>query len=149
MSGVTPTTVTLRWAPPLSASGMLTEYHITVELISTTCQSDESSGTHMASGGEPGPALGPGCVDSRKVVPVNGSGGSGENPSVTLQSLAKYRQYRFRVVALTNAGEGEPTPWSYTRTLAGSTHTHTHIQEYRQYTFQIVPKIQSKYTTVI
>ena len=68
---------------------------------------------------------------------------------MTLQSLAKYRQYRFRVVALTNAGEGEPTPWSYTRTLAGSTHTHTHIQEYRQYTFQIVPKIQSKYTTVI
>ncbi|XP_067090347.1 phosphatidylinositol phosphatase PTPRQ-like [Osmerus mordax] len=122
VSGVTPTTVTLHWAPPLSASGMLTEYHITVELISTTCQSDGSpgSGTHTAPGGEPGPTLGPGCVDSRKVVPVNGSGGSGENPSVTLRSLAKYRQYRFRVVALTNAGEGEPTPWSSTRTLAGN-----------------------------
>ncbi|XP_045061033.1 LOW QUALITY PROTEIN: phosphatidylinositol phosphatase PTPRQ-like [Coregonus clupeaformis] len=119
VSEATPTSVTLQWAPPLSAPGMLTEYRITVQLLSPDCQSDTplAEATHLP---EPTPALAPGCVDQDVLVSVNGSDGGEGNRSITLQSLVKYRLYRFRITALTNAGPGEHTPWRYTHTLAGN-----------------------------
>uniref|UniRef100_A0A3Q1F7L9 Phosphatidylinositol phosphatase PTPRQ-like n=1 Tax=Acanthochromis polyacanthus TaxID=80966 RepID=A0A3Q1F7L9_9TELE len=85
ISQVTPSNVTLQWAPPLSIPGLLKEYQIVAQLLSTVCESN--------------------------LTLTN---------SVTLQSLAKYRYYRFRVAAVTNAGVGEYTPWNYARTLAGN-----------------------------
>lgn len=52
-------------------------------------------------------------------VSVNASDNT-EGGNVTLQSLAKYRNYRFKVAAVTNAGVGEYTHWKYAMTLAGS-----------------------------
>ncbi|XP_071272815.1 phosphatidylinositol phosphatase PTPRQ [Salvelinus alpinus] len=119
VSEATATSVTLQWAPPLSAPGMLTEYRITVQLLSPDCQSDTplAEATPLP---EPTAALAPGCVDQDVLVSVNGSDGGEGNRSITLQSLAKYRLYRFRITALTNAGPGEHTPWRYTHTLAGN-----------------------------
>ncbi|KAM9502747.1 phosphatidylinositol phosphatase PTPRQ-like [Salvelinus alpinus] len=119
VSETTSTSVTLQWAAPLSALGMLTEYRITVQLLSPDCLSNTplSEATHLP---EPSPSLAPGCVDQEVLVSVNGSDGGEGNRSITLQSLAKYRLYRFRITALTNAGPGEHTPWRYTHTLAGN-----------------------------
>ncbi|XP_070295904.1 LOW QUALITY PROTEIN: phosphatidylinositol phosphatase PTPRQ-like [Salvelinus sp. IW2-2015] len=119
MSEATATSVTLQWAPPLSAPGMLTEYRITVQLLSPDCQSDTplAEATPLP---EPTAALAPGCVDQDVLVSVNGSDGGEGNRSITLQALAKDRLYRFRITALTNAGPGEHTPWRYTHTLAGN-----------------------------
>ncbi|XP_045544692.1 phosphatidylinositol phosphatase PTPRQ [Salmo salar] len=119
VSEATATSVTLQWAPPLSAPGMLTEYRITVQLLSPDCQSDTplAEATPLP---EPTPALAPGCVDQDVLVSVNGSDGGKGNRSITLQSLAKYRLYRFRITALTNAGPGPHTPWRYTHTLPGN-----------------------------
>ncbi|XP_052321812.1 phosphatidylinositol phosphatase PTPRQ isoform X2 [Oncorhynchus keta] len=119
VSEATATSVTLQWAPPLSALGMLTEYRITVQLLSPDCQSDTplAEATPLP---EPTATLAPGCVHQDVLVSVNGSDGGEGNRSITLQSLAKYRLYRFRITALTNAGPGEHTPWKYTHTLAGN-----------------------------
>uniref|UniRef100_A0A8C7VH67 Protein tyrosine phosphatase receptor type Q n=1 Tax=Oncorhynchus mykiss TaxID=8022 RepID=A0A8C7VH67_ONCMY len=91
VSEATSTSVTLQWAAPLSALGMLTEYHITVQLLSPDCLSN---------------------TPLSEATPLP--------ESITLQSLVKYRLYRFRITALTNAGPGEHTPWRYTHTLAGN-----------------------------
>ncbi|XP_029552394.1 phosphatidylinositol phosphatase PTPRQ [Salmo trutta] len=119
VSEATSTSVTLQWAAPLSALGMLTEYRITVQLLSPDClfNTPLSEATPLP---EPSPSLAPGCVDQEVLVSVNGSDGGEGNRSITLQSLAKYRLYRFRITALTNAGPGEHTPWRYTHTLAGN-----------------------------
>ncbi len=60
------------------------------------------------------------CVNSNATFSVNASDANDKNHSITLQSLAKYRHYRFKVAAVTNAGVGEYTQWIYARTLAGS-----------------------------
>lgn len=108
--------MTLQWAPPLSVPGLLKEYHIIAQLLSTVCEPDILITVQPASEDEPNPD----CVDSNVTVSVNASDGTEENPSVTLQSLAKYRYYRFKVAAVTNAGVGEYTHWNYARTLPGS-----------------------------
>uniref|UniRef100_A0A667YVN6 Protein tyrosine phosphatase receptor type Q n=1 Tax=Myripristis murdjan TaxID=586833 RepID=A0A667YVN6_9TELE len=82
ISQVTPDSVTLNWAPPLSTPGLLKEYHITAQMLSTTCEADI--------------------------------------PNAAEPPLTKYRYYRFRLAALTNAGVGEYTSWIYIRTLAGN-----------------------------
>lgn len=115
ISGVTPTNVTLQWTPPLSIPGLLIEYHIIAQLLSTACEPDILTTAQPAPEDEP-PVD---CVDSNVTVSVNASGFIEEFPSFTLQLLAKYRYYRFKVAAVTNAGVGEYTHWSYARTLAG------------------------------
>lgn len=107
--------MTLQWAPPLSIPGLLKEYHVIAQLLSTVCEPD------IATTAQPAPEdkLTSDCVDSNATVSVNASDGTEEN-SVTLQSLSKYRYYRFKVAAVTNAGVGEYTHWNYERTLAGS-----------------------------
>uniref|UniRef100_A0A3Q2CFZ0 Protein tyrosine phosphatase receptor type Q n=1 Tax=Cyprinodon variegatus TaxID=28743 RepID=A0A3Q2CFZ0_CYPVA len=84
ISEVTATNVTLEWKSPVSVPGLLKEYHVIAQLISTVCEPIIQATT-----------------------------------LVTLQSLAKYRYYRFKVAAVTNAGPGAYAQWSYARTLAG------------------------------
>lgn len=111
-SQVTPTNVTLHWAPPLSIPGQLKAYHITAQLLSDDCE--------MSSLSTAQDELHSDCVDSDFTVIVTALDSGKENHSVTLQSLAKYRYYRFRVAAVTNAGVGDHSDWIYARTLAGS-----------------------------
>ena len=68
VSEATATSVTLQWAPPLSAPGMLTEYRITVQLLSPDCQSDTplAEATPLP---EPTAALAPGCVHQDVCLP--------------------------------------------------------------------------------
>ncbi|XP_034444644.1 phosphatidylinositol phosphatase PTPRQ isoform X3 [Hippoglossus hippoglossus] len=114
VSEVTPTNVTLHWAPPLSIPGLLKEYHIIAQLLSTVCEPNIVPTAQPPSEDK----LTSDCVDSHVLVSVNSSE---ENPnSITLQSLNKYRYYRFKVAAVTNAGVGEYTRWSFARTLAGN-----------------------------
>uniref|UniRef100_A0A8C5DTH8 Protein-tyrosine-phosphatase n=1 Tax=Gouania willdenowi TaxID=441366 RepID=A0A8C5DTH8_GOUWI len=89
VSQVTPNNVTLEWVPPLSVPGLLREYHIIAQLLSTVCESNIPISAHT------------------------------EEQSLTISSLDKYRYYRFKVAAVTNAGTGEYTQWNYARTLAG------------------------------
>ncbi|XP_037623294.1 phosphatidylinositol phosphatase PTPRQ isoform X2 [Sebastes umbrosus] len=116
ISQVTPNNVTLEWAPPLSIPGLLKEYHVIAQLLSTVCEPNTLTTAQPA----PEDELTSDCVDSNVTVSVNASDGMEEHHSVTLQSLAKYRYYRFKVAAVTNAGVGEYTHWNYARTLAGN-----------------------------
>ncbi|XP_049930076.1 phosphatidylinositol phosphatase PTPRQ isoform X4 [Epinephelus moara] len=117
ISQVTPNNVTLEWAPPLSIPGLLKEYHVIAQLLSTVCEPNTLTTAQPA----PEDELPSDCVDSVVTVSVNASDGVEENEhSITLQSLAKYRYYRFKVAAVTNAGVGEYTHWNYARTLAGN-----------------------------
>lgn len=111
ISHITANNVTLEWSPPLSVPGQLKEYRIVAQLLSNACEPD----TLTAQEAE----LTSDCVDSNVSVSVNASD-DGVHYSFTLQSLAKYRFYRFKVAAVTSAGGGEYTRWSYARTLAGS-----------------------------
>lgn len=113
---VTANNVTLQWAPPLSIPGLLKEYHVMAQLLSTVCEPNILTTVQLA----PEDELSPDCMDSNAMVSVNASNGTEVNHSITLQSLVKYRYYRFKVAAVTNAGAGEYTDWSYARTLAGS-----------------------------
>uniref|UniRef100_A0A3Q1AUA6 Protein-tyrosine-phosphatase n=1 Tax=Amphiprion ocellaris TaxID=80972 RepID=A0A3Q1AUA6_AMPOC len=115
ISLVTPSNVTLQWAPPLSIPGLLKEYQIVAQLLSAVCESNIPLTVQLTQEDD----IASDCVDSDVMLPVIASDASEEN-SVTLQSLAKYRYYRFRVAAVTNAGVGEYTPWNYARTLAGN-----------------------------
>lgn len=106
VSHISANNVTLEWTTPASVPGLLREYRIVSELLSTACEPD----TATAWQGQ----LSPDCVDSSSVTFVE------VNHSATIQSLAKYRYYRFKVAAVTSAGVGTYTAWSYARTLAGS-----------------------------
>uniref|UniRef100_A0A3Q3J6A3 Uncharacterized protein n=1 Tax=Monopterus albus TaxID=43700 RepID=A0A3Q3J6A3_MONAL len=101
ISQVTANNVTLQWAPPHSIPGLLKEYHITAQLLSTVCETFIPPTVHFT-----------------ELVPALGS--TKKNHSITLSSLAKYRYYRFKVAAVTNAGVGQYTLWNYARTLVGS-----------------------------
>ncbi|KAF7670333.1 hypothetical protein LDENG_00018790 [Lucifuga dentata] len=113
ISEVTPDTVTLKWAPPLSIPGLLKEYRIIAQLLSPQCEPDTAQLV-------PQEELDSDCVISDMVKSVNVSGGSEKLYNATLQSLAKYRYYRFKVAAVTSAGVGDYTRWNYTRTLIGN-----------------------------
>lgn len=116
ISHVTSHNVTLQWAPPLSIPGLLKEYHVVAQLLSAACEPNIPSVAQPAADD----TLSPDCVDSDEMVSVSASNSTMESHSVTLASLLKYRYYRFKVAAVTNAGVGEYTRWNYTRTLAGS-----------------------------
>ncbi|XP_077373169.1 phosphatidylinositol phosphatase PTPRQ isoform X2 [Festucalex cinctus] len=107
ISQVTSVNVTLEWAPPLSVPGLLKEYRLVTQLLDTKCEPDNLTPEESASG----------CVESSVTVLVNASEVA---PGVTIHPLAKYRHYRFKVAAVTNAGVGDYTEWNYARTLAGN-----------------------------
>uniref|UniRef100_W5K8B6 Protein tyrosine phosphatase receptor type Q n=1 Tax=Astyanax mexicanus TaxID=7994 RepID=W5K8B6_ASTMX len=92
--------VTLSWLRPARVPGLLRGYRVERQRLSQACEAGEDLS----------------CVESEIVMSVKGTG---DQEMVTLQSLLKFRRYRIRVVALTNAGAGEPTEWIYVQTLAG------------------------------
>ncbi|XP_029010469.1 phosphatidylinositol phosphatase PTPRQ isoform X2 [Betta splendens] len=106
-SQVTPSSVTLDWAPPLSIPGQLRAYNISAQLLFDHCSPSAAQGE-----------LPPNCVDREFTEIVNASDSGRKNH--TLRALAKYREYRFRVAAVTNAGVGEHSPWIYQRTSVGN-----------------------------
>lgn len=108
--------MTLHWAPPLYIPGVLKEFYVVAQLLSTVCEPSGNAASHLAQEEK----LSPDCVDLEVTSSVNASDGADVNRTVTVQSLAKYRFYRFKVAAVTNAGVGEYTRWTYVRTLAGS-----------------------------
>ncbi|XP_061677981.1 phosphatidylinositol phosphatase PTPRQ [Syngnathoides biaculeatus] len=108
ISQVTANNVTLEWGSPLSVPGVLKEYRLVTELLETKCQ------PHVPN---PEEETVSDCVESSVTMSVNASE---EASSITLHPLAKYRHYRFKVAAVTNAGVGEYTDWNYARTLAGN-----------------------------
>ncbi|XP_026167786.1 phosphatidylinositol phosphatase PTPRQ isoform X3 [Mastacembelus armatus] len=116
VSQVAPNNVTLQWAPPLSIPGLLKEYHVIRQLLSAVCEPRIQPTVEPSSEDE----LTSDCVESSFTDLVTALDSSEVNHSITLGSLAKYRYYRFRVAAMTNAGVGEYTQWIYARTLAGN-----------------------------
>uniref|UniRef100_M3ZNU9 Protein tyrosine phosphatase receptor type Q n=1 Tax=Xiphophorus maculatus TaxID=8083 RepID=M3ZNU9_XIPMA len=114
ISEVTATNVTLQWTAPVSVPGLLKEYHVVAQLISAVCEPN----TQAVVLPTPEDSMALHCVEDNFNVSVNASDGA-EEASVILQSLAKYRYYRFKVAAVTNAGPGEYAEWIYAYTLAG------------------------------
>ncbi|XP_030586423.1 phosphatidylinositol phosphatase PTPRQ isoform X2 [Archocentrus centrarchus] len=112
---VTPNNVTLKWDPPQSVPGLLKEYHIITQLISADCDPSISVTAQQT----PEDDLAPHCIEYNATVSVNASD-AGEEQSFTIHSVAKYRYYRFKVAAVTNAGVGNHTEWKYERTMAGN-----------------------------
>uniref|UniRef100_A0A3B5N152 Protein tyrosine phosphatase receptor type Q n=1 Tax=Xiphophorus couchianus TaxID=32473 RepID=A0A3B5N152_9TELE len=115
ISEVTATNVTLQWTAPVSVPGLLKEYHVVAQLISAVCEPN----TQAVVLPTPEDSMALHCVEDNFNVSVNASDGA-EEASVILQSLAKYRYYRFKVAAVTNAGPGEYAEWIYAYTLAGN-----------------------------
>ncbi|KAI4902613.1 hypothetical protein NFI96_032935 [Prochilodus magdalenae] len=97
---ISSTAVTLTWLRPARVPGLLLGYNVQRQRLGRSCESVED----------------PSCVESEVVLSVKGTG---DEETVTLQSLLKYRLYRIRVVALTNAGAGEPTE-IFIQTSAGN-----------------------------
>ncbi|KAL7870971.1 hypothetical protein SRHO_G00084680 [Serrasalmus rhombeus] len=121
-------TVTLSWLRPVRVPGVLKGYNVQRQRLGRSCEVEED----------------PFCVESEVVLSVKGTG---DEETVTVQSLLKYRRYRIRVVALTSAGTGEPTEWIYIQTLAGKPDAPPHA-------ISVVPsssgmKIEWKEPTVI
>ncbi|XP_072290555.1 phosphatidylinositol phosphatase PTPRQ [Eucyclogobius newberryi] len=108
ISEATANSMTLKWAPPLSVPGLLKQYHITAQLLSTVCESSFAVIDDT-----------PDCVDNSSMLSLNVSNGTTDEHSFTVQALSKYRYYRFKVAAVTNAGKGEYTSWVYGQTMAG------------------------------
>ncbi|KAJ8332433.1 hypothetical protein SKAU_G00426060 [Synaphobranchus kaupii] len=97
---VQPSSVTLSWDPPESVPGLLQGYRIQVQLGSQHCE-----------------AWGhPACVETEVLVYANASA---QPQEITLQSLRKYRHYRFSVSARTTTGYGNTSSWVTIRTLPG------------------------------
>lgn len=115
ISQVTPNNVTLRWAPPHSVPGLLKEYHIVAQLISANCEPSIS----VKAQSTPKDDLALHCIEHNVTVSINASDAE-QKQSFTIHPVAKYRHYRFKVAAVTNAGVGDYTQWKYKRTMAGS-----------------------------
>uniref|UniRef100_A0AAV2KVW1 Protein-tyrosine-phosphatase n=1 Tax=Knipowitschia caucasica TaxID=637954 RepID=A0AAV2KVW1_KNICA len=108
LSDISANNITLEWSPPLSIPGLLRQYQIIAQLLSSVCESSL-------------PIIkdSPDCVENSFVLSLNVSNGTTHEHNVTVQALSKYRYYRFRVAAVTSAGVGEYTAWVFGRTLAG------------------------------
>ncbi|XP_004553302.3 phosphatidylinositol phosphatase PTPRQ isoform X1 [Maylandia zebra] len=115
ISQVTPNNVTLRWAPPHSVPGLLKEYHIVAQLISANCEPSIS----VKAQSTPKDDLALHCIEHNVTVSINASDAE-QKQSFTIHPVAKYRHYRFKVAAVTNAGVGDYTQWKYKRTMAGN-----------------------------
>nr|XP_020660413.1 phosphatidylinositol phosphatase PTPRQ [Pogona vitticeps] len=99
-SKVQSTSVTLRWIRPAAIFGYFQNYKITTQLRSIHCNNWEAE-----------------CIEYEKEQYSYLADAFTEE---TVYDLNKYRWYRFRVSASTNAGYGSSSPWISTQTLPGS-----------------------------
>ncbi|XP_063053937.1 phosphatidylinositol phosphatase PTPRQ [Engraulis encrasicolus] len=120
VSEVQPSSVTLLWAPPASLPGRLLGYRLVVQLLLRGCHEHQGQGSGAAPP-QPQPQPGASCLDTEVVVnaTVMGVNATGENETLRLHPLRKFREYRFSLAAYTGAGMGPDTEWVYTHTLAG------------------------------
>ncbi|XP_047678606.1 phosphatidylinositol phosphatase PTPRQ isoform X2 [Tachysurus fulvidraco] len=96
--------VSLSWLRPARVPGHLRGYRVHRQRLALVCEMED-----VAS-----------CVESEVFLWVNVTENGSREVIVTLQPLLKYRRYRVRVVAWTNAGAGKPTDWMHIHTLAGN-----------------------------
>lgn len=102
--------VTLSWLSPARVPGHLRGYRVHRQRLALACDMKDDDS----------------CVETKVFLWVNTTEQESREVRVTLQPLLKYRRYRVRVVAWTNAGAGQPTEWMHIHTLAGSmSNTHT------------------------
>ncbi|XP_030070443.1 phosphatidylinositol phosphatase PTPRQ isoform X2 [Microcaecilia unicolor] len=100
-SSIQSTSVTLMWIRPTSVPGYLKNYKVARQLQSTNCRVWESEG----------------CIeDNREVYSYNDD----QFIEETIDGLKKFRWYRFRISASTNAGYGPSSNWISVRTLHGT-----------------------------
>uniref|UniRef100_A0A8D2LM06 Phosphatidylinositol phosphatase PTPRQ n=1 Tax=Varanus komodoensis TaxID=61221 RepID=A0A8D2LM06_VARKO len=99
-SNVQSTRVTLRWRMPVTIFGYFQNYKITAQLRSIHCSDWEAAE----------------CIEHEK---EQYSYVTGDFTEETVYDLKKFRWYRFRVSASTNAGYGSSSPWISTQTLPG------------------------------
>ncbi|MBN3316792.1 PTPRQ phosphatase, partial [Atractosteus spatula] len=100
VSDIQSTSVTLSWSQPDTIPGYLQEYQIVVQRLFTWCNDWITAE----------------CVENEAMHYTNGTD---EVLEVTVYSLMKFRRYRFRVAARTNAGYGNASEWITTETLPG------------------------------
>uniref|UniRef100_W5NHK9 Phosphatidylinositol phosphatase PTPRQ n=1 Tax=Lepisosteus oculatus TaxID=7918 RepID=W5NHK9_LEPOC len=100
VSDIQSTSVTLSWSQPDTIPGYLQEYQIVVQRLSTWCNDWITAE----------------CVENEAMHYTNGTD---EVLEVTVYSLMKFRRYRFRIAARTNAGYGNASEWITTETLPG------------------------------
>nr|XP_060635514.1 phosphatidylinositol phosphatase PTPRQ [Anolis sagrei ordinatus] len=99
-SSVQSTSVTLRWRTPATIFGYFQNYRITTQLRSIHCDNWEAE-----------------CIEYEK---EQYSDLTDDLIVETVYDLKKFRWYRFKISASTNAGYGGSTPWISTQTLPGS-----------------------------
>nr|XP_034982811.1 phosphatidylinositol phosphatase PTPRQ [Zootoca vivipara] len=99
-SSIQSTSVTLRWRMPVTIFGYFQNYKITVQLRSIHCNNWEAAE----------------CIEYEQKQYSYTVGTLSEE---TVYDLKKFRWYRFRVSASTNAGFGTSSPWISTQTLPG------------------------------
>ncbi|XP_062990783.1 phosphatidylinositol phosphatase PTPRQ [Elgaria multicarinata webbii] len=99
-ANVQSTRVTLRWRMPVTIFGYFQNYKITAQLRSVHCINWEAVE----------------CIEYEK---EQYSYLAGDFTEETVYDLKKFRWYRFRVSASTNAGYGSSSPWISTQTLPG------------------------------
>nr|XP_033808593.1 phosphatidylinositol phosphatase PTPRQ isoform X3 [Geotrypetes seraphini] len=99
-SSIQPTSVTLTWIRPSRVPGYLKNYKISTQLQSTNCSDWESKG----------------CVEGNLEDYLYNDDQFMEK---TMDGLKKFRWYRFRISASTNAGYGPSSYWISIRTLHG------------------------------
>uniref|UniRef100_A0A3B5AC43 Protein tyrosine phosphatase receptor type Q n=1 Tax=Stegastes partitus TaxID=144197 RepID=A0A3B5AC43_9TELE len=128
-SGVSWDSIQLSWELPANPNGQILFYEILVEVDSQSFTHQTHTADYTVTGLSPDQeyalnvaavnSAGPGDRVNCTAFTLSESSDGSEENSVTLQSLAKYRNYRFKVAAVTNAGVGEYTQWIYATTLAG------------------------------
>ncbi|XP_058244423.1 phosphatidylinositol phosphatase PTPRQ isoform X1 [Hemibagrus wyckioides] len=96
--------VTLSWLSPARVPGHLRGYRVHRQRLALGCDMKDDDS----------------CAESEVFLWVNATEQESREVRVTLQPLLKYRRYRVRVVAWTNAGAGQPTEWMHIHTLAGN-----------------------------
>ncbi|XP_060047347.1 phosphatidylinositol phosphatase PTPRQ isoform X2 [Erinaceus europaeus] len=99
VSNVQSTSATLKWRRPDAILGYFQNYKITTQLQAQQCKEWESEG----------------CVEHQKIQYLC----EADLTEETVYGLKKFRWYRFRVAASTNAGYGNATNWVSAQTLPG------------------------------
>ncbi|XP_067415990.1 phosphatidylinositol phosphatase PTPRQ isoform X4 [Emydura macquarii macquarii] len=102
-SNIQSTSVTLRWRTPGTILGYFQNYRITTQLRSFHCSDWEHNE----------------CTEDEKDQ-YSYETGVDDYIEDTVHELKKFRWYRFKVAASTNAGYGNTLPWISTQTLPGS-----------------------------